>query len=125
MKGLWSALAFAVWQAACTASGAETFRRLNGPEIKARFGGMELSDEVHWGLVFGASGRLTAVENGTKSGAAGAWRVAGDELCLALGQEQVRCHQVWVSGRYVRLMRDGESSLGGVLQRPRTGKGAL
>jgi len=125
MRGMWPALAFTAWQAACTASGAEAFHRLAGPEITARFGGMELSDEVHWGLTFGRNGKLISVENDSVNKDTGTWQVIGNKLCLAFGQDQPRCHEVWILGRGVRLMREGEPSLDGVLQKSRYGKGAV
>jgi hypothetical protein len=38
---------------------AEPFRQLTGPEIKARFAGMEFTDEVHWAMVFGCDSSLS------------------------------------------------------------------
>ena len=40
------------------------FRHLTGPEITARFSGMEFTDEVHWGLIFAPGGRLTSRQTG-------------------------------------------------------------
>jgi hypothetical protein len=30
------------------AGGVENFRQLSGPQIRARFAGMDLTDDVHW-----------------------------------------------------------------------------
>src|SRR5215208_3592489 len=51
-------------------------------EIAPRFAGMELTDAVHWGLIFGRNGKLTPVENGSVSKNTGTWQVTKDKLCL-------------------------------------------
>lgn len=66
----------------------EAFRQLKGPEITARFTGMEFMDGIHWGLVFRKGGRVTAVEAGGRITAVerepkfGRWHVGKDELAL-------------------------------------------
>jgi hypothetical protein len=45
---------------------AENFRRIVGPQIQARFAGMELSDDVHWRDHFGRTGTLTSQSMGGK-----------------------------------------------------------
>lgn len=37
----------------------------------------------------------------------GKWRIAGDELCLAHGASEERCHQVWVAGNKIQLRQPG------------------
>jgi hypothetical protein len=108
---------------ACAAQAAE-FQRLRGREIGARLSGMEMTDRVHWGLLFHKDGRLTAAELGgritavPKGEGSGTWRVRGDEVCLDLAGAGPRCSQVWSAGASVQLRRDGEPSQDGTLQRP-------
>jgi hypothetical protein len=49
------------------ALGSETFRKLTGKEIAARLTGMELTDDVHWALVFEKGGRLSSFSMGKGS----------------------------------------------------------
>jgi len=99
----------------------ETFRQLNGAEIKARFSGKELTDGVHWSMRFGNGGKLTASEvvgrfaPEEKGSTRGTWRVVRDELCLDYGAGDPTCYQVWVSGKSVQLRRDGTPPEDGVL----------
>src|SRR5512144_900966 len=74
----------------------DSFKRLKGPQIQARFAGMELTDGVHWGEVFGANGVLTVYSMGRKS--VGKWSVKNDELCEDRGEEFKGCYQVWMDG---------------------------
>ena len=104
--------------AAGAASAAE-FRQLGGPEIKARFAGMEFTDEVHWAMVFGRDGSLSSFEMGAAG--KGTWKTEKDELCLI--REGRRCYQVWVAGKNVQLRREGLLPEDGVLQKPASRKG--
>jgi len=107
-----------------TTQAGSSFRHLTGPEITARFSGMEFTDEVHWGLIFAPGGRLTSRQTGGRMTAVegepshGRWHVSTDELCFGLGSETPRCHQVWASGRDVQLRRDREPPQDGVLRKP-------
>jgi hypothetical protein len=97
----------------------DKFQKLTGAQIQAKFAGMEMTDEVHWGDVYQRNGVLITIEMGHKS--TGKWRVQKDQLCLerasALGSG---CYEVWLSGKDVQL-KNKESSvpLEGVLQKPR------
>jgi len=95
---------------------ADAYRALKGSEIKARFAGMELTDGVHWGYVFGPNGRTKSFSLG-KPGA-GTWRVQKDELCLTGGPGEPGCYQVWLSGQSVQLRRERAIPEQGTLQRP-------
>jgi hypothetical protein len=96
---------------------ADKFHRLKGPQIQARFAGMELTDGVHWGEVFGPNGVLTVYSMGRKS--VGKWWVKNDELCEDRGEEFKGCYQVWMNGGKVELRREGSSlPIEGVLQKP-------
>src|SRR5215213_634414 len=52
---------------------AESYHQVQGADIKARFAGMEFTDEDHWALVFGRDGTLV-VRNGS-GGGKGTWKV--------------------------------------------------
>ena len=98
----------------------EQFKKLSGPEIRVKFTGMEFTDEVHWGEVYGTNGKLMSEEMGTKR--LGTWRVEKDQLCTEYGKEVGRsCYEVWVSGKNVQLrMQDSPAlPLEGILERPR------
>lgn len=100
------------------AEAAQKFQRLTGPQIRTRFSGMEMTDEVHWGDVYAANGTLTTYSMGRKT--VGKWRVQGSELCLDRGQDDSGCYEVWMAGKKVELRRAGSQlPLEGVLQRPR------
>jgi len=100
-----------------SAAGAvESFRQLKGTEIRSRFAGMEFTDDVHWALVFGRDGSLSAFE--MSAGKKGTWKVEKDELCLNYGREGLRCYQVWISGKDVQLRRDGILPEDGMLKKP-------
>ena len=101
-----------------TAGAEQKFQKLTGAQIQAKFPGMELTDEAHWGEVFERNGTLTITSMGHKS--VGKWRVQKDQLCLDTGNEPGGgCYEVWVSGKNIEL-RNGESNvpLEAVLQTP-------
>jgi hypothetical protein len=96
----------------------QNFQKLTGAQIQAKFPGMELTDESHWGEVFERNGTLTTHSMGHKS--VGKWRVQKDQLCLDHGKEPGGgCYQVWLSGKNVELRNQTSSlPLEGVLQKP-------
>src|SRR5262245_15477032 len=96
----------------------QKFQKLTGAQIQARFAGMELTDEAHWGEVFERNGTLTITSMGHKS--IGKWRVQKDQLCLETGKEPgAGCYEVWLSGRNVELRNQASSvPLEVVLQKP-------
>jgi hypothetical protein len=97
--------------------GAERFQKLSGSQIRAKFTGMEMTDNVHWADVFGANGELRTFSMGKKK--EGKWRVDKDELCLDPGKDEGGCYQVWLSGRNAEFRREGlPAAFEGVLQRP-------
>ncbi len=98
------------------------FQKLTGAQIQAKFSGMELTDEAHWGEVFERNGTLTITSMGHKS--LGKWRTQKDKLCLDTGNEPGGgCYEVWVSGKNVELRNQASSlPLGAVLQRPTAGR---
>ncbi len=99
-------------------SAEEKLQRLTGQQIRAKFAGMELTDEAHWGEVFERNGTLTITSMGHKS--VGKWRIQTDQLCLDTGKEPGGgCYEVWISGKNVELRNQASSvPLEGVLQKP-------
>ena len=63
----------------------QKLQKLTGAQIQAKFPGMELTDEAHWGEVFERNGTLTITSMGHKS--SGKWRIQKDQLCLETGSE--------------------------------------
>jgi hypothetical protein len=73
----------------------EQFKKLSGTEIRAKFTGMEFTDEMHWGEVYGANVKLTSEEMGKKR--AGTWRIEKNQLCTDYGKDTgTSCYEVWV-----------------------------
>ena len=68
---------------------AEKFQKLSGPQIRAKFTGMEMTDNVHFADVFGANGMLKTYSMGRKKD--GKWRVEKDELCVDRGKDDGGC----------------------------------
>jgi hypothetical protein len=101
-----------------TAAAEQKFQRLTGAQIQAKFPGMKLTDEAHWGEVFERNGTLTITSMGHKS--AGKWRIPKDQLCLDTGNEPGGgCYEVWLSGRNVELRnKTSNVPLEAVLQKP-------
>jgi hypothetical protein len=100
------------------AAAEQKFQKLTGAQIQAKFPGMELTDEAHWGEIFERNGTLTITSMGHKS--AGKWRIQKDQLCLDTGNEPGGgCYEVWLSGRNVELRNQTSSTpLEAVLQKP-------
>src|SRR3954470_16166528 len=78
---------------------AETFRRLSGAQIKARFAGMDVSDGVHWRDSYARDGGVTSQSMGKRR--SGTWRVENNQLCIDLGAESGGCYEVWLAGAKV------------------------
>ena len=96
---------------------AEKFQKLGGSQIRAKFVGMEMTDNVHWADVFGPNGDLRSYSMGRKKD--GKWRIERDELCVDRGKDDGGCYQVWMSGKNVELRREGlPAAFEGILQRP-------
>jgi hypothetical protein len=96
---------------------AEKFQKLSGPQIRAKFTGMEMTDSVHFADMFAAGGTLKIFSMGKKK--EGTWRVERDELCVDRGKDDGGCYQVWMSGKNVEFRREGlGATLEGTLQHP-------
>src|SRR5215813_7209663 len=118
MKICMAASALVVVAIAPVVKAEQKFQKLTGAQIDAKFTGMELTDESHWGEVFGRNGTLTIDSMGHKS--IGKWRVQKDQLCLDTGQDPGNgCYEVWIAGKNVELRNQHSSQpLEAVLQRP-------
>jgi hypothetical protein len=95
----------------------EKFQKLSGSQIRTRFTGMEMTDNVHFADVFGANGMLKTYSMGRKKD--GKWRVEKDELCVDRGKDDGGCYKVWISGKNVEFRHEGTLAVSeGILQRP-------
>lgn len=90
-------------------------RALTGAQIRADFTGKQLTDEVHYRLVYEQDGTLRSYSMGVKK--VGKWRVEKDELCLDLGEADDGCYRVTLSGERIELVPTGLGGpLDGILQ---------
>jgi hypothetical protein len=101
MKRLAALIAFTIYGLIGCEIGAlaeDQFQRLSGTQIRAKFTGMEFTDQVHWGEVYESNGKLKSEEMGTKR--TGTWRIQKDQLCTDYGKEVgSSCYDVWMSGK--------------------------
>ena len=115
--------AITILAAAALGSGAaaeEKYQKLSGAQIRAKFAGMELTDEVHWRDFYERGGTMSSMSMGRKR--TGKWRVEKDELCVEFEKEPIpKCYDVWLSGRQVELRREGLLPLQGTLE-PSSGR---
>jgi len=105
----------AIMLATC-ARAEEKFQKLSGAQIRAKLVGMEVSDEVHWREVYERSGKVASMSMGRKR--VGKWRIDKDQLCIEFEKEPPNCYEVWVSGKKVKLQREGILPLEGVIGPP-------
>src|SRR5215203_2245805 len=97
---------------------AEKFRHLTGAQIRDRFVGMDLSDDVHWRDSYRRDGTLLNQAMGKER--SGTWRIENNQLCIDLGKDSGGCYDVWLAGSNVEFRRDGleGSILEGRLRKP-------
>jgi len=96
---------------------AESIQKLSGAQIRLKFAGMQLTDEMHWRYVYDRDGRLRSYSMGTKK--VGKWAVEKDELCLYLNEPDDGCYEVSRTGERIEMKPVGLGSpLEGVLQAP-------
>jgi len=94
---------------------AENLRKLSGAQIQAKFAGMQLTDEVHYRLVYERNGTLRSVAMGVKK--RGKWVIDKDQLCLYLQEPDDGCYDAAFSGKTFTLTPAGlGSTLDGILQ---------
>jgi hypothetical protein len=112
-----AALAMASISVEADAVAAEDFQKLSGAQIRAKFTGMQLTDEVHWRYVYDRDGTLRSYAMGTKK--VGKWAIEKDELCLYLKEPDDGCFEVSLSGKRIEMTPSGLGlTFEGVLQTP-------
>ena len=100
-----------------SAAAAENSQKLSGSQIRAKFTGMQLTDEVHWRYVYDRDGTLRSYSMGTKK--VGKWAIEKDALCLYLKEPDDGCFEVWLAGKRIEMRPSGLGlGLEGVLQTP-------
>jgi hypothetical protein len=101
------------WSAAAD----EKFHKLKAAQIRAKFSGMELTDQVHWYDFYDRNGTVVSSSMGRKR--QGKWWVEKDQLCTDIDKDSsVRCYDVLVSGTNVQLRGDDVLPLDAVLRTP-------
>jgi hypothetical protein len=96
---------------------AENSRKLSGSQIRAKFAGMQLTDEVHFRDVYDRDGTLRSYSMGTKK--VGKWQIQKDELCLYFKEPDDGCYEVSLSGDRIEMKPSGLGlSVEGILQTP-------
>jgi hypothetical protein len=100
---------------AWTAAAQQKFQKLAGAQIRAKFSGMELTDQVHWYDFYERNGTLVSSSMGHKR--TGKWWTEKDQLCLD-DSESVRFYEVQVPGDNVQLLAEGFYPVNAVLRVP-------
>ena len=96
---------------------AANFKKLSGSQVRAKFTGLQFTDEVHWRDVYDRDGTLRSYSMGTKK--IGKWAVEKDELCLYLKEPDDGCYEVSLSGDRIEMKPTGLGlSIEGILQTP-------
>ncbi|SRR5258708_18877248 len=96
---------------------AESSRKLSGSQIREKFPGMQLTDEVHFRDVYDRDGTLRGYSMGTKK--VGRWTIEKDQLCVYLKEPDDGCYEVWLSGARIEMKPSGLGlSIEGILQPP-------
>jgi len=102
------------------AAAEEKFQKLTGGQIRAKLGGMELTDNVHWRDLYQRNGTVMSTSMGHKR--TGKWRVEQSQLCIEFEKDPIAtCYDVWISGKDVELRREGLLPLQGTLE-PSSGR---
>jgi hypothetical protein len=100
-----------------SAVAAENFKKLSGAQIREKFTGMQLTDEVHWRDVYSRDGTLRSYSDG--KGRVGKWAVRKDELCIYFKEPDDGCYEVSLSGDRIEMKPSGLGlSIEGSLQKP-------
>jgi hypothetical protein len=117
MKAQSALVAVTIGLLAATGALAASGQKLSGAQIRSRFAGMQLTDEVHYRLVYERDGTLRSFALGVKK--RGRWVVDKNQLCLYLGEPDDGCYEVSLSGKTFTLTPVGlGSTLDGILQMP-------
>jgi hypothetical protein len=120
MKKLWKIIAAAAATSISvdvSAAAAKNFQKLSAVQIRAKFTGMQFTDEVHWRYVYERDGTLRSYSMGTKK--VGKWAIEKDELCLYLKEPDDGCFEVSPSDKRIEMKPSRLGlTLKGVLQTP-------
>jgi hypothetical protein len=94
---------------------AENLPKLSGAQIRTKFVGMQLTDEVHYRFVYERDGTLRSFAMGVKK--RGKWVIDKDQLCLYLEEPDDGCYDVALSGKTFTLTPAGLGSpLDGIIE---------
>jgi hypothetical protein len=95
----------------------EKSQKLSGSQIRTKFTGMQLTDEVHFRDVYVRDGTLRSYSDG--KGKVGKWSVRKDELCVYFNEPDDGCYEVWLSKDRIEMKPSGLGlSIEGILQPP-------
>jgi hypothetical protein len=118
VKSLFAAFATAIGGSVALGAGfvaAQSLQKLSGAQIRAKFAGMQLTDEVHYRFAYERDGTLRSFAMGVKR--RGKWVIDKDQLCLYLQEPDDGCYDVALSGKTFTLTPAGLGSpLDGILQ---------
>jgi hypothetical protein len=96
---------------------AENSRKLSGNQIRERFTGKQLTDEVHFRDVYDRDGTLRSYSDGKMT--VGKWTIEKDALCLYFKEPDDGCYEVRLSGDRIEMKPSGLGlSIEGILQAP-------
>jgi hypothetical protein len=96
---------------------AENARKLSGSQIRAKFAGMQLTDEVHYRDVYDRDGTLRSYSMGAHK--VGKWVIEKDELCHYFKEPDDGCFEVSLSGDRIEMKPSGLGlTIEGILQAP-------
>jgi hypothetical protein len=95
---------------------AENLQKLSGAQIRAKFAGIQLTDEVHFRDVYDRDGTLRSYSLGTKR--VGKWAVEKDELCQYFREPDDGCYEVSLSGDRIEMKPGLGLTIDGILQTP-------
>jgi hypothetical protein len=99
------------------AAAAENSQKLLGSQIRARFAGMQLTDEVHFREVYDRDGTLRSYSMGMKK--VGKWAIEKGKLCLYFQEPDDGCFDVSLSRDRIEMKPVGlGSGYDGILQTP-------
>jgi hypothetical protein len=120
MKNLVTILAVATLGSISSGIGpvsAGNVQKLSGAQIRAKFNGMQLTDEVHYRDVYERDGTLRSYAMGTAK--TGRWVVEKDQLCLYFKEPDDGCYDVSRAGDRIEMTPAGLGlSIEGILQIP-------
>lgn len=106
------------WTSMVMAGEESSFVKLDAKQIRARFPGKELTDELHYAYRFDRNGRI-AIAVAIGEDRQGKWRTYKDTLCLVLDQQPAQtgenCYEVWMAGASVELRTGGEQPMSSII----------